>query len=75
MEKHLFITGVSNISWKDAIIKAVEEVSKTINYLSNVSVLKQNARINGDKLVEYIVDLDISFLVDRDRKEDLLWKK
>ena len=28
MEKHLIITGASNVSWKDAIVKAIDEASK-----------------------------------------------
>lgn len=68
MEKHLRITGTSNVSWKDAIVQAVAEASKTINYLSNVKILEQRARIDGKRLVEYFVDLDISFVIDRDRE-------
>lgn len=67
MEKHLKITGVSSISWKDAIVQAVKEASKTIDYLSNVKVLEQKAKIEGDRLVAYYVDLEISFIIDRDR--------
>ena len=36
VEKHLRITGTSTVSWKDAIVQAVAEASKTIDYLSNV---------------------------------------
>lgn len=68
MEKHLRITGTSNVSWKDAIVQAVAEASKTINYLSNVKIVEQRARIDGKRLVEYFVDLDISFVIDRDRE-------
>ena len=34
IKKHLIITGYSTISWKDAIVKAIDETSKTIDYLS-----------------------------------------
>lgn len=68
MEKHLRITGTSNVSWKDAIVQAVAEASKTINYLSSVKIVEQRARIDGKRLVEYFVDLDISFVIDRDRE-------
>ncbi len=68
MEKHLRITGTSNVSWKDAIVQAVAEASKTINYLSSVKIIEQKARIDGKRLVEYFVDLDISFVIDRDRE-------
>jgi len=67
IEKHLLITGTSTVSWKDAIVQAVSEASKTIDFLSSVKVLEQRARIDGKKLVEYFVDLDISFVIDRDR--------
>ena len=67
IEKHLRITGTSTVSWKDAVIQAVAEASKTIDYLSNVTVLEQRAKIDGKKLVEYYVELDLSFVIDRDR--------
>lgn len=68
MEKHLFITGVSNVSWKDAITSAITEASKTIDYLSSVKVLEQRAKISGNKISEYYVDLDLSFVIDTERK-------
>ena len=67
MEKHIMVTGTSKVSWKDAIVQAVAEASKTIDYLSNVKIIEQRARIDGKKLVEYFVDLDLSFVIDRDR--------
>ena len=33
IEKHLLLTGNSNVSWKDAIVKTVAEASKTIYLL------------------------------------------
>ena len=41
VEKHLRITGTSTVSWKDAIVQAVAEASKTIDYLSNVKIIEQ----------------------------------
>ena len=70
IEKHLIITGSSEPSWKDAIVKAIEEASKTIDYLSSVKVLEQRAKINGNKISEYFVDLDLTFLIDLNRKGD-----
>ena len=67
IEKHLSITGSSTVSWKDAIIQAVNEASKTIDYLSSVKIIDQRAKISGKKLIEYYVDLDLSFVIDRDR--------
>lgn len=66
-EKHLIITGTSSTSWKDAIVKAVEEASQTIDYISTIKILEQRAHINGNRISEYFVDIDLSFVVDRDR--------
>lgn len=67
MEKHLSITGVSIVSWKDAIVQAVAEASKTIDYLTEVKIIEQRAKISGKKITEYYVDLELSFIIDRDR--------
>lgn len=67
MQKHLRVTGTSNVSWKDAVVQTVAEASKTIDYLSDVKIIEQWAKIDGRKLVEYYVELDISFVIDRDR--------
>lgn len=69
IEKHLTITGNSSISWKDAIVKAIEEASKTIDFLSSVKILNQYAKIDGNKISDYYVDLDIGFILDLTRKE------
>ena len=70
IEKHLMITGSSTVSWKDAIKKVIEETSKSIDYLSTITVLEQRAKLDGNKIAEYYVDLDISFVVDLKRKGD-----
>ena len=69
MKKHLLVTGSSEASWKDAITTAIAEASKTIDYSSEIKVLNQYAKISGNKISEYNVDLDISFVIDRERKD------
>ena len=69
VEKHLYVTATSDVSWKDVITKAISEASKTIDYLSSVTVLEQRATIERDKLSVYYVDLDISFIVDPNREQ------
>lgn len=63
-EKHIIVTGHSNLSWKDAIVKTISETSQTIKNLNSLEILKQRAIINKDKISEYLVDLDISFIID-----------
>lgn len=67
IKKHLIITGTSEVSWKDAIVKAIAEASKTIDYISEVKILEQRANIDGNKISQYFVDLDLSFIIDLDR--------
>ena len=68
IKKHLTITGNSTVSWKDAIVKAIAEASKTIDYITEVKILEQRANIDGSKISEYFVDLDLSFVIDLNRK-------
>ena len=50
VEKHLKLTGISNVSWKDAITKAILEASKSLDYITSVQVLEQKAKIDGNKI-------------------------
>ena len=68
IEKHITIIGTSEMSWKDAIVQAILEASKSIDYLSGVRILNQRASIDGNKISKYFVDLDITFLIDPKRK-------
>ena len=67
-KKHLIITGTSNISWKDAILQIINEVSKTVDYISEIKILEQRATITNNHISKYFVDLDLSFIVDTNRK-------
>ena len=66
-EKHLKLTGSSELSWKDAIVKTINEASRTIDYLSSVTILEQRAKIDGNKIVEYYTTLDLTFTIDDSR--------
>lgn len=66
-EKHLRLTGSSDISWKDAIIQTINEASKTIDYLSSITIIEQTAKIDGNKIVKYYATIDLSFNIDKDR--------
>lgn len=68
-EKHIKITGMSTVSWKDAIVQTISEVSKTIDYINTVKIIEQTAKVNGKKIVEYYVTLDLTFTVDRERED------
>lgn len=67
VEKHLKLTGTSNVSWKDAITKTITEASKTIDYISSITVLEQKAKIDGNKIIEYYSTIDLTFNIDENR--------
>lgn len=68
VEKHLTLTGISNVSWKDAITKTIAEASKSIDYISEVKVLEQRAKIDGNKIIEYYSTIELTFSVDLNRE-------
>lgn len=70
IEKHLLITGTSTVSWKDAIVQTINQASKSIDYISGVKIIEQRAKIDGNKISEYFVDLDLTFLIDLNRKDE-----
>ena len=71
-EKHIFVTGYSNISWKDAIVSTIDEAAKTLDNLSNIKILDQYANIKNNKIHEYLVDLELSFYIDKNKEKQNL---
>ena len=67
IEKHTKVTGRSTISWKDATVKTLEEVAKTLDYITSLKILDQRAKVTVNKMTEYYVYLDITFMVDQSR--------
>lgn len=67
IEKHIQVTGRSTVSWKDAIVKTLEEVAKSIDYITNLTIIEQRAKVTVNKMTEYYVDLDIAFMVDQSK--------
>ena len=52
----------------DPSLKAINEVSKTIDYISDIRIIEQRANITNNKITEYFVDIDLSFIIDENRK-------
>lgn len=64
-EKHLKLTGISDVSWKDAINQTILEASKTIDYISSITILEQKAKIDGNKIMQYYATIDLCFGIDK----------
>lgn len=63
-KKHLRLTGSSDISWKDAIVQTINQASKSIDYISSVTLIEQTAKVDGNKIVKYYATMDLSFDID-----------
>ncbi|MFZ6030155.1 MAG: dodecin family protein [Chloroflexota bacterium] len=64
--KVIELLAQSNESWEAAAQDAVTQTSKTIHNIQSVYVKDFQAVVENDKIVDYRVNVKISFLVDGD---------
>lgn len=58
------MVGTSSESWSDAARQAVKTAARTVRNIRNVEVVSQDARVEDGEVVEFRVDLKISFEYD-----------
>ncbi len=61
--KYIDILGESTTSFEDAVQNAITETAKTIKDIRTAEVMKMNAIVNSDKIVEYQAIVRVSFKV------------
>jgi len=61
--KVIEIIGVSEKSFDDAVKQAVEKASQSISGISGVEVVKQGARVDAGKIVQYRAVVKLAFAV------------
>lgn len=61
--KVIEVLANSDKSWEEATRKAVKDASKTIKNIRSVYVNEQSAVVNGDNVVEFRVNVKITFEV------------
>lgn len=59
------IIGASPHSWEDAVRQALERANKTLRNITGMEVIKENAAIDGGKIVEYRTTLLVTFVLDK----------
>ena len=62
--KVLEILSNSEVSWEDATKKAIKKASKTIKGIKSANVQNQSVVVEGDEVVEYRINLKVSFEVE-----------
>lgn len=58
------ITASSTKSFEDAIHQGIERASKTVRGIQGAWIQEQKVVVNNDKIVEYRVNMKISFVLD-----------
>lgn len=63
--KVLNLIGTSNKGWDDAVDQAIAEAAKTVDNITGVEVVNTTGAVKDGKIVEYKVNVNVAFLVDR----------
>lgn len=61
--KVIEVLAQSEKSWEDAAAKAVARAAQTLHNIKSIYIQNFEAKVEGDKIVEYRVDAKISFLL------------
>lgn len=62
--KMIELVGTSEKSWQDAVDRAVKRAGETVRNIQGVDVLGWTGKVEGGEIVEYRVDVKISFTVE-----------
>ncbi len=63
--KTIDLVGVSNKSWRDAAIQALDEAAKTIRGISGMEVLDTSCTVADGQITEYLTHVRIKFRIER----------
>ncbi len=58
------ITAASPVSWQDAVERGFERAHKTLRNITGLQVLEEKARVEDGKISEYLVTLQIIFVLE-----------
>ena len=64
MLKVIEVLAESNKSWEDAAVQAVARASKTVHGIKSIYIKDMEAKVEGNKIVQYRMNAKISFLLD-----------
>jgi hypothetical protein len=58
------ITAASEIGWQDAVERGFERARKTLRHITGLQVLEEKARVEEGKITEYLVTLQVIFVLE-----------
>jgi hypothetical protein len=65
--KIIELVGSSPKNWEDAAKNALAEAAKTVKNITGIYVKRCNAKVEGNKIVEYRAVVKIAFVVEEKR--------
>ena len=63
--KILDIIGISDTSFADAAVNAVEEAAKTVRGIKRAEVAKLDVKVENDKVVKFRAEMLIAFEIEK----------
>ena len=57
------VIGISKKSFDDAVVQAVKKASQSIKGITGVEVIKQSAKVEAGKIVQYKANVKLAFPV------------
>ena len=58
------ITASSKKSFDDAILHGLERAAKTVRGITGLEIISQKAKIDGGKISEYRVTMEVTFILE-----------
>ena len=62
--KVIEVLSESNKSWEDAAQRAITQAAKTLHGIRSIYVKNFEAKVENNKIVEYRVNANVTFLLD-----------
>lgn len=64
--KFIELVGVSEKSWEHAMQNAIQKASESLRDLRVAEVIRQDVRLDGNKIIEYRVRIKLSFKYEKE---------
>jgi dodecin len=58
------VVASSTTSFQDAVNQGIERAARTLRGMTGMKILEQKAKIDGGKIIEYRVQMAITFVLD-----------
>lgn len=58
------VIGTSPVSFQDALEEGLRRAARTLRGITELNVINQRVRIESNEIKEYVVEMDITFIVE-----------